>query len=832
MVVGSAFGVKTSGMDTSHFTLVSHRKFKTALRCVFALAGLCGIARMACAQSCNFNVVDDHLIHIASPDDVQTLRARLYEYIWGQDTLPTDDTVAVIPNVANPTWCSTDLDHVDELTLSMSVAGSLQLCDPTTGDCPTATNVLGAAWHFVPTHPRHRLVIVENGHLDGNQMDGPAFGDPDYGYAGACDMAWQGDEDDFAYYGIQTTINALLADGFDVLAVLMPLYVPGQCAGYLHASLFDPDAVPAGGGSAIRYFLDTTLHSVNYLLENETFLDVSMLGLSGGGWTTTLYAALDPRITKSFPVAGSLPLYLRNAIPVPADELQEKEGASWVGFLAPLIAYQCPDLGDEEQWISDLYSIAGYPDLYVLGGYGVGREQVQILNRNDNCCFGQAQHGDPDDYDSDLRGYESGVRDALHALGAGAFTLRIDESSTLHQISRDAIHDVILPGLDGAYPSIGAATGSQAFLRGYNGHLWMNGSAGWRDLGYRISGRPAVLAGAVYPLQIAVRDALNEPELIYYDGAQWHATLLPNNGLPYLSYGEGKIIADPVIASAAPGSFDIFAQGTDFQIYHWRVTAAQTTFEQISGATCSESGTYEYGYNCAVGAPAVAANAVGGLSVFYRSANPIPLNTSNGGYCTEPPRAPYALVQNGDNSWQTVTVTLTDSDGGDATPYVQADQRIGGTTTMAFPATAYFAGAQRAYVLDPNSTISEFASPDGGPTGGRWTVLSSNGTQFAGSPGQPFSVAGKEIFYVRTSDDNLGQFVYDTTGAGWNYYQALDLGSGLAAKSMIDSPLDTHDGVYWTGQDGQIRFYDGTNVDTLNTVDTIFRDDFEGVLSP
>jgi hypothetical protein len=32
-----------------------------------------------------------------------------------------------------------------------------------------------------------------------------------------------------------------------------------------------------------------------------------MLGLSGGGWSTTLAAAVDPRIQLSFPTAGSVP---------------------------------------------------------------------------------------------------------------------------------------------------------------------------------------------------------------------------------------------------------------------------------------------------------------------------------------------------------------------------------------------------------------------------------------------------------------------------------------------------------------------------------------------
>jgi hypothetical protein len=34
---------------------------------------------------------------------------------------------------------------------------------------------------------------------------------------------------------------------------------------------------------------------------------IVMMGLSGGGWTTTLAAALDPRIDLSIPIAGSIP---------------------------------------------------------------------------------------------------------------------------------------------------------------------------------------------------------------------------------------------------------------------------------------------------------------------------------------------------------------------------------------------------------------------------------------------------------------------------------------------------------------------------------------------
>ena len=33
---------------------------------------------------------------------------------------------------------------------------------------------------------------------------------------------------------------------------------------------------------------------------------IIMAGLSGGGWTTTISAAIDPRITLSMPIAGSI----------------------------------------------------------------------------------------------------------------------------------------------------------------------------------------------------------------------------------------------------------------------------------------------------------------------------------------------------------------------------------------------------------------------------------------------------------------------------------------------------------------------------------------------
>src|SRR5882724_11589473 len=66
---------------------------------------------------------------------------------------------------------------------------------------------------------------------------------------------------------------------------------------------------------AVRFFVEPIAAALNCLLADGGYRSVYMVGLSGGGWTTTLYAAIDPRVRRSYPVAGSLPQYLRKEGP-------------------------------------------------------------------------------------------------------------------------------------------------------------------------------------------------------------------------------------------------------------------------------------------------------------------------------------------------------------------------------------------------------------------------------------------------------------------------------------------------------------------------------------
>jgi len=331
------------------------------------------------------SLLDDRAVTLSSAADVEQRRRVLVDYLWGSEGFPTQRLpTRVLTNVACPVRQLTNLARVDELRMAL------------------APNLEGLAYHFLPSRPNGQLVVVHHGHactLD--DEPGPA----DVGF------------------GLQRTICALLREGYGILGVFMPRMRPGDCTGR-HEALFELEV----NGSPLKLFLEPTALGLNYLkrLRQSDGLALyhafHMVGLSGGGWTTTVYAAIDPTIRCSFPVAGSIPLYLR-----------------WGG-----------SVGDREQFEPSFYRLAGYPDLYVMGGCGPRRKQVQILVRRDDCCFGQAQHDEARGglpYAEAMRAYEQRVRAALAAIGSGEFRLEIDDTAPSHMISHYAIERVILPEL-------------------------------------------------------------------------------------------------------------------------------------------------------------------------------------------------------------------------------------------------------------------------------------------------------------------------------------------------------------------------------------------------
>jgi len=219
------------------------------------------------------DLVNDHAITVHSRKEAHHKRQQLLEYLWGAEGFPKRLPDTILTNVTSPVSQLTNLKRVDELRVDM------------------APGLQGLAYHFVPQKPNFELVVVHHGH--------------------ACTLDDDPSPKDVGY-GLQRTIHALLRAGYGVLGVFMPHMRPGDCSGG-HDRMFQLTT----SGSPMKYFLEPTALGLNYL-QNRSAADhfpkyrqFHMTGLSGGGWTTTIYAAVDPRISCSFPVAGTIPLYLR-----------------------------------------------------------------------------------------------------------------------------------------------------------------------------------------------------------------------------------------------------------------------------------------------------------------------------------------------------------------------------------------------------------------------------------------------------------------------------------------------------------------------------------------
>jgi dienelactone hydrolase len=325
---------------------------------------------------------------------VQTKRAALVEYIWGTswtDVLSRQPTTLdnYVPSPGDALPSVSNLDRIEQIVVHMSAP----MAAGTGAIAYTST-----AYLFHPRNPNGHVVVVHHGH--------------------SC--AFNGSDGE---YHLDKTIQDLMASSFAVVAVRMPyMQNPAHCGSTADHDRMFSDQQRLRTGSPLQFFLEPVTQAINYIQRRYSgiYHDFNMIGLSGGGWTTTVYAAIDPRIILSFPVAGSIPLDLH-------------DGSR-----------------DSEQRDTGFYNIAGYRDLYVLGSFGANRRQTQILNVHDDCCFTPTPQ--------DAAAYTCQVQTTLSELGAGAFVFDYDQTSTTHQISLSALSGVILPTLQ--LGSLGPAPGS------------------------------------------------------------------------------------------------------------------------------------------------------------------------------------------------------------------------------------------------------------------------------------------------------------------------------------------------------------------------------------
>jgi hypothetical protein len=307
-------------------------------------------------------------ITFATPAQAERRRQKLLRFVFGEAGLPKrlPDVTRGIDDIEFADGL-TNLARIDQLTIAMPLGFT------------------SVAYHLIPRRANERLLIYHNGHhqgLDAGKATIAYF--LERGYALLV----------FAmpFAGLNTNPEALVTRcGLVRLEFEARLHHDTMaCLPRPHRFFVEPIAVALNYTQRLRYRL------------------VAMTGLSGGGWTTMLYAALDPRVRLSYPVAGSRPHYV-TARRCPGDTSTS--------------IFRC--FGDFEQRDPSLYRIANHLELYTLGSWGERRRQVAVNNVHDPCCFAGTSYLE----------WRPVVQAALRRLGKGTFDATGDRTHSEHLIS-------------------------------------------------------------------------------------------------------------------------------------------------------------------------------------------------------------------------------------------------------------------------------------------------------------------------------------------------------------------------------------------------------------
>ena len=304
------------------------------------------------------------IIEIETKEDLNYKKTSLIKYIW-KNQMPTKLPANIEENFIDDNFRDVkNLQQIDKITIEME------------------HGINSIAYLFIPYESNNKLIIYHQGH-DGDFLLG------------------------------KNTIQFFLKNGYSIIAFNMPLKGMNNQP-VIETSDFGPikfishkqfPLLESSKFSPIKYFVEPIVLSLNYIDESYNYDDYYMVGISGGGWTTVVYSAIDERVSKSYSVAGSYPLHLR---------------------------YEAKNLGDYEQINPDLYRIANYLELYTMSSFGDGRKLVQLFIYNDPCCFQAELY--------EKFPYTNAIQDKLEILGdEGKFDVFLDNSTNQHEISHHAL---------------------------------------------------------------------------------------------------------------------------------------------------------------------------------------------------------------------------------------------------------------------------------------------------------------------------------------------------------------------------------------------------------
>ena len=306
------------------------------------------------------------LIHVTDNSSKNEIKNNFINHIWKQKNPTTSEFLLIENNIVDERYNDLEnLNKIDKLTIEMEYG------------------VNSIAYHFIPIEDNGKLIIYHQGH--------------------------RGD-----FFEGKTTIEYFLKNNFSVVAFSMPLLGMNSQPIIEHTNFGNfkiqshnqLELLENDNFSPIKFFIEPIIVTLNYLENNYNFNSYHMVGISGGGWTATLAAAIDDRILETYSVAGSYPFFLRS---------------------------DPKNFGDYEQHHLELYQKSNYLDLYILASVGDERKFIQIFNKYDPCCFSGES----------FKEYENEIKNIVNNLGSGHFDIYLDDSHKEHIISDKTLEIII-----------------------------------------------------------------------------------------------------------------------------------------------------------------------------------------------------------------------------------------------------------------------------------------------------------------------------------------------------------------------------------------------------
>ena len=321
---------------------------------------------------------------LTSPDQAEAKRAEINTAIFGVDHVPYMQPFSV---TSSPLPCCGE-DQISAFGRAPSMAQwlSYRFYVPTHGGSYPyiVTNI-----YYARFPGSSCLAIVNFGH------NGGLFKYPGHYYSSAFDEPSANDLiKRLAAIPCDLLINSMLLNGGNKYFLSYLGYGNDDSTIQIHNIVGTTESLAPPIGTPEQYFILPALSAIDYALAQRSYSKVMTTGYSGGGWISSILAALETRITHSYAVAGS----------------------------SPVEYWPSSTFGDWEQ----SHVPVSYFDLYALSA-AEDRRSVLMYNGLDACCFSWTTFVSP---------WAAEFASALSDW-PGRFSIVVDGAAVIHQISPD-----------------------------------------------------------------------------------------------------------------------------------------------------------------------------------------------------------------------------------------------------------------------------------------------------------------------------------------------------------------------------------------------------------